>query len=611
MIFFLGMLSIAGALLIGAKIEEKNIPRLRAMRFGGLFLAGVILGYLLWGLCIGSLVGNIATNIIELVNPQKKPEPKSLGAFLNLLMAGSGLGVGRLTEGLSLLFNLWALFGAAGLLLVRLNPRQWSFWLRVSLAGFFGGLLLGRPFVGWLSWVGILLPENGTFVALTYTLAPPVVLLMAGAWSLQIVMELLGWQAVQIFAFFVVIPVVLFNQLLLFDNTLKTYRYQQAGLIGYIVNIGYWLRREPFPDTPDDSKGARFATAQEVQDLYEPNGDAFGHVNGSPFRLSNEKHVLIMASTRSGKGVSLIIPHLLRYKGSAFVLDPKGENARATGRRRKELNDAVCYLDPFGISGKPQSRFNPLSRFTPKNMEAESKALAAALTMGDFGKRDHWTASAQQLLAALILYVYAAPDMDIPRKEKDLGTVRRLLLGNCVETLEAMAATDLADGLVAALAASFLQTPTNERGSIISTAQRETEILDNPFIIKCLSASGPGNEVDFKAWRNSAMTVFLCLSAPKFPVFSRWLRLVLTSALDEMTDMLNPPSLPVCFMLDELATLGHLQAVENAVGLAAGYGIQLWTVFQDVAQMKDLYKGRWASFIGNAGVRAVFSLQDY
>jgi type IV secretion system protein VirD4 len=107
------------------------------------------------------------------------------------------------------------------------------------------------------------------------------------------------------------------------------------------------------------------------------------------------------------------------------------------------------------------------------------------------------------------------------------------------------------------------------------------------------------------------MTVYLCLSAPKFPTFNRWLRLVLTSALDEMTDSLNPPPLPVCFMLDELATLGHLTTVENAVGLAAGYGIQLVSVFQDVAQMRDLYKGRWASFIGNAGVRALFNLDDY
>jgi type IV secretion system protein VirD4 len=126
-----------------------------------------------------------------------------------------------------------------------------------------------------------------------------------------------------------------------------------------------------------------------------------------------------------------------------------------------------------------------------------------------------------------------------------------------------------------------------------------------------VAASGNGEEVDFADWHRGTMTVFLCLAAPKFPVFNRWLRLVLTSALDEMTDRLDAPPLPVCFMLDELATLGHLETVENAVGLAAGYGVQLITVFQDVAQMRDLYKGRWASFIGNAGVCAVFSLHDY
>ncbi len=213
------------------------------------------------------------------------------------------------------------------------------------------------------------------------------------------------------------------------------------------------------------------------------------------------------------------------------------------------------------------------------------------------------------MLAALILYVYLSPN--IPPENKDLPQVRRKLLGDVNEALEEMKLMDDADGLLHDLAKSFLVTPKNEFGSIVSSAQRQTEILDNPFIVACLSASGPGEEVDFAAWRSAMMTVYLCLSAPKFPTFNRWLRLVLTSALDEMTDTLNPPPLPVCFMLDELATLGHLQTVENAVGLAAVYGIQLVTVFQDVAQMRDLYKGRWASFIGNAGVRVLFNLDDY
>jgi type IV secretion system protein VirD4 len=427
-----------------------------------------------------------------------------------------------------------------------------------------------------------------------------------------------GLIAMLLWAAFVGAPIALFQQLRGFEKELAVYRWNVTGLSDYIVRFVYWLRNEPLPPAPpDESKGARMAAIEEIQARYDaaPGSMAFGHL-GAPMFIKTDKHVLIMASTRSGKGVSLIIPHLLRYQGSAFVLDPKGENARATGRQRAAQNQKVHYLDPFGISGKRQSRFNPLSRFTPENMEAEAKALAAAMFMIKEGNRDHWEASAQQLLAAIILYVYCSPD--IPGFEKDLPQVRKQLLGNIQPALRAMLELDHGDGLLRDLANSFLETPEKEFGSIISSAQRQTEILDNPFIVKCLKATRPneplnrqGEEVDFAQWRKGTMTVFLCLSAPKFPTFNRWLRLVLTSALDEMTDKLDPPPLPVCFMLDELATLGHLEAVENAVGLSAGYGIQIVSVFQDIAQMKDLYKSRWASFIGNAGVRAVFNLEDY
>jgi type IV secretion system protein VirD4 len=417
-----------------------------------------------------------------------------------------------------------------------------------------------------------------------------------------------------LFGVFVAVPVMLFRQILEFDNALHIYRYQAEGLAGYIVRVVFWLRNMPPPNIPDDTKGARFASPEEIARLHNPHGMGFGHIDGQLLQLHTEKHVLIMASTRSGKGVTLIVPHLLRYEGSAFVLDPKGENAKATGRQRAALNRQVYYLDPFGISGKPQARFNPLSRFTPENMEAESKALAAALfVLAEGEKRDHWFTAGQQLLATLIMFVYISPD--IPKDEKDLPTVRRRLLGKLTPTLETMLDMDEADGLLHDLAFSFLKTPDKEFGSIVSVTQRQTDILDNPAMIACLSASGKsgkeGPEVDFAEWHRGTMTVYLCLSAPKFPVFNRWLRLVLTSALDEMTDNLNPPPLPVCFMLDELATLGHVQPIENAIGLAAGYGVQLVTVFQDVAQMRDLYKGRWASFIGNAGVRALFNLDDY
>ena len=65
-------------------------------------------------------------------------------------------------------------------------------------------------------------------------------------------------------------------------------------------------------------------------------------------------------------------------------------------------------------------------------------------------------------------------------------------------TLEAMLEIDDADGLLRDLAISFLETPEKEFGSIVSTAQRQTEILDNPSMIACLSASGDGRGSGFQ-----------------------------------------------------------------------------------------------------------------
>lgn len=562
--------------------------------------------YLLFVFYVVWVLGEIAGNLTNMISPQK-PDEKAW--FRTFLLAAGGLG-GGLPNSINLVFNLWAILACGLLLCLRLNkPFRLGEYERVCAAGMCLMFMIGRPCVAWLSWVGAFIQDGGWLSLFMHSIIPPFALALGGFLALEFVIDSVGWQAMVIFGFATALPIFFFNQLFAFEQEIQKYSTQKKGLLGHVARARYWLTGEEAPNVPDDSKGARFATEDEIEAMNGRKGALFGYVNRKGLLLDTDKHILIMASTRSGKGVSLIIPHLLRYKGSAFVLDPKGENARATGRQRGKLNQKIHYLDPFGISGKPQSRFNPLSRFTPENMEAESKALAAALVIMERGERDHWTASGQQLLAALILHVFTSPD--IPPHQKDLPTVRRLLLNEIFQQLASMKESDAAEGLVASLATSFVKTPEKELGSIISAAQRQTEILDNPFIAACLSASGTGDEVDFADWHKGTMTVFLSLSAPKFPIFSRWLRLVLTSALDEMTDILNPPPLPVCFMLDELATLGHLQAVENAVGLAAGYGIQLFTVFQDVAQMRDLYKGRWASFIGNAGVRALFNLDDY
>jgi type IV secretory pathway TraG/TraD family ATPase VirD4 len=63
-------------------------------------------------------------------------------------------------------------------------------------------------------------------------------------------------------------------------------------------------------------------------------------------------------------------------------------------------------------------------------------------------------------------------------------------------------------------------------------------------------------------------------------------------------------------LIDEMAALGHLAPLEDAFGLVRGYRVQIGAIFQDLSQLKALYKERWETFVANAGVVFGFPPND-
>ena len=111
---------------------------------------------------------------------------------------------------------------------------------------------------------------------------------------------------------------------------------------------------------------ARWLTPSEMSGKqWNPEvGLLLGRRDGRLVGWDDDRHVMTIAGTRAGKGTSLIIPNLFLYKGSALVLDPKGENAEMTAARRgkgaigvKGLGQEVHVLDPFGVTGYPSTKF--------------------------------------------------------------------------------------------------------------------------------------------------------------------------------------------------------------------------------------------------------------
>lgn len=363
----------------------------------------------------------------------------------------------------------------------------------------------------------------------------------------------------------------------------------------------------------DDTHGsARFATAREVAPLTRTStGVLIGRdlKTGKLLRHDGPAHLLTMAPTRSGKGVGTIIPNLIACDRSVICIDPKGENARIASRARARFGP-VHVLDPFAVSGKPSAAFNPLDMLDAAGLDLaeDASSLADALVVDEPGMAGeaHWNEEAKALIAGLILHVVTA---EAPER-RTLTTLReRLTLAPdaFLALLKDMQSSDAAAGLVARAANRHLAKADREAAGVLSAAQRHTHFLDSPRMTAVLNRS----EFRFADLKHHNATVFLVLPPDRLSTYSRWLRLLVTQSLLDMARDVAKPDLPVLYLLDEFAALGYLAPVERAMGLMAGYGVQLWPILQDVHQLRAIYGKRAGTFLSNAGLLQVFGVNDH
>jgi len=166
------------------------------------------------------------------------------------------------------------------------------------------------------------------------------------------------------------------------------------------------------------------------------------------------------------------------------------------------------------------------------------------------------------------------------------------------------------DGAIMGEGNAFLalyQRSDRECASILSTARTQTEFLDS----KPLRDISERSDFRLRDLKREDVTVYVCLPAMRMATHANWLRVLITQALiafeSEPTRAGRPP---VLLLLEEFPVLGYMRALEAAAGQIAGFGVKLWTVMQDLTQIKKLYRQSWETFFGNAGVLTFFGNTD-
>lgn len=391
------------------------------------------------------------------------------------------------------------------------------------------------------------------------------------------------------------------------------------AVFAFLFGLAYWLGglAVGFFDKPTTFGSSRWATTEDVSEKKAFGTDGirigqFVNAQGNMEWVSykGDRHLLTVAPTRAGKGTTQIIPNLLTYEGSALVIDPKGENAFSTAEARHKMGHEIHIVDPWAITPLDDlvvSQFNPLDWLdtTDPDLPENAMLLASALVVEGNSKDPFWDEEAKALLQGLIMHVATDSEED---GKRHLPRVRELLVQKQSELDKTFAKMETSlHPIVSSTGARSLQKEEKLKASVIATAQAHTHFLDSDRIrMNTLTSS-----FKFEDLKTKPMTIYLVLPADRLNTFGRWLRLLVQQAITvNARNIETKPEKSVLFLLDEFAALGRLTMVEQAYGLMAGYGMQLWGIVQDFNQLDRIYDKGWQSFVSNSGMINYFGSSD-
>lgn len=377
-------------------------------------------------------------------------------------------------------------------------------------------------------------------------------------------------------------------------------------------------------------------------------------------RYRDDRHIVLIGPNGSGKTKRFIVPALTELTGwTCLVNDIKGELCAMTMAHRQAAGNQIIRLNPFNVLGLGSDGFNPVAALDDESDDFPDDALELAEAMIRIeGREPHWAQAAQELVAALIMYVRLILPKDgslVDVREflsRDDDGWKKLVTGGRdtdprqLELFE-KSPDDFPDkkyrppvkhhgklypGMVVAAemfdwpqienkCARFasLSAQDREMHSVISTALVQTRWLDSVPV----QADIGKNPFDFTIAKEKPVTVYLILPARRLGTHAPWLRLMIASFLQKQMKDTRPGKVPIMLLLDEYATLAGgsgygkedtgdgFPVVARNMPLFRGYGIKLFTAWQDLAQAKRIYgEEGFESFLANAGIVQTFAPQD-
>jgi type IV secretion system protein VirD4 len=337
-------------------------------------------------------------------------------------------------------------------------------------------------------------------------------------------------------------------------------------------------------------------------------------------RHSGQTSTIMFAPTRSGKGVSSVIPTCIDYPHSLITIDPKGENYNITAGWRRKFSH-VLRLSPVS---NDTLQFNILDELNEDFAYRDASMIADILTSPADGKVDggakHWIDTAKDLITGTILHVKFSDYQD-----KSLCGVLSFLsqaggggedndtggaLLDCM--INAQHSSPDIHEIVSNIARRNKARPDEERGSVFSTAVTSLQIFEDPLVRNCSSSSDFCLH-DFMVCENP-ISLYITVPFPDLDRLSSFIRILISFMLRKFSQgevQYGEQKLkhPILFLIDEFPTLGAFTTLETMMGILAGYGITFYLICQSPSQIYRLY-GEHTTIFDHCKFMATYAMSD-
>jgi type IV secretion system protein VirD4 len=345
-------------------------------------------------------------------------------------------------------------------------------------------------------------------------------------------------------------------------------------------------------------RGARWGRRRDLRSLVVPAGPTppsgrllLGVLSrGVGLATEPAQSLVVVGPTQSGKTTSLAVPAILGWRGPVVAASVKSDLLRDTGAVCQRRGQVWC-IDPTGCTGAPASSWSPLPGCTDWRHAGRVAAdlCEAAKADGTTADGDFWYATAAKLLAPLLLAA--------ARDGRSMGDVIRWVDTQEVSEVATILEEGAPEEAMDAARATWCRDE-RTRSSVYTTA----ETVLAPFAHAPVRPA-VGAPFEPRQLLGGSHTLYLCAPAHDQRrlrgYFTALTQQVLSYAFDRATRSGRPLDPPLLVVLDEAAHIAPLPELDGLAATCASHGIQIVTVWQDLAQVKGRYGARAPTVLNN------------